>query len=132
LELKMTEKQVKWLLIMKPRKPTTPRTWMPQLKKRNGLARIVLPLSWIYRQTLTWKLIYISFLWTNLYSTYKRQTRPLVREGAPQEQDRNCHTSNKYLVMGPTWGSIPRLTYWLTVSRNVTLTDFNWTIHTYE
>jgi hypothetical protein len=26
LELKMTEKQVKWLLIMKPRKPTTPRT----------------------------------------------------------------------------------------------------------
>jgi hypothetical protein len=21
----------------------------------------------------------------------KRQTRPLVREGAPQEQDRNCH-----------------------------------------
>jgi hypothetical protein len=25
-------------------------------------------------------------------SIYKRQTRPLVREGAPQEQDRNCHT----------------------------------------
>jgi hypothetical protein len=43
-------------------------------------------------------------------STYKRHTRPLVREGAPQEQDGNCHTSNKYLVMGPRWGSIPRLT----------------------
>jgi hypothetical protein len=25
-------------------------------------------------------------------SIYKRQTRPLVREGAPQEQDRNCQT----------------------------------------
>jgi hypothetical protein len=23
---------------------------------------------------------------------YKRQTRPLVREGAPQKQDRNCQT----------------------------------------
>jgi hypothetical protein len=23
---------------------------------------------------------------------YKRQTRPLVREGAPRKQDRNCHT----------------------------------------
>jgi hypothetical protein len=36
--------------------------------------------------------------------TYKRQTRPLVREGAPQEQDRNyCHTSNKDLVVSPKW-----------------------------
>jgi hypothetical protein len=26
------------------------------------------------------------------YSIYKRQTRPLVREGAPQKQDRNCQT----------------------------------------
>jgi hypothetical protein len=34
-------------------------------------------------------------------SIYKRQTRPLVREGAPQEQDRNCHTSNKDLVVSP-------------------------------
>jgi hypothetical protein len=33
----------------------------------------------------------------------ERQTRPLVREGAPQEQDRNCHTSNKYLVVSPKW-----------------------------
>jgi hypothetical protein len=32
-----------------------------------------------------------------------RQTRPLVREGAPQEQDRNCHTSNKDLVVSPKW-----------------------------
>jgi hypothetical protein len=36
-------------------------------------------------------------------SMYKRQTRPLVREGAPQEQDRNCHTSNKDLVVSPKW-----------------------------
>jgi hypothetical protein len=34
---------------------------------------------------------------------YIRQTRPLVREGAPQEQDRNCHTSNKDLVVSPKW-----------------------------
>jgi hypothetical protein len=36
-------------------------------------------------------------------SIYKRQTRPLVREGAPQKQDRNCQ-----IVI--YWGSTPRLT----------------------
>jgi hypothetical protein len=36
-------------------------------------------------------------------STYKRQTRPLVREGAPQEQDRNCHANNEDLVVSPRW-----------------------------
>jgi hypothetical protein len=46
-------------------------------------------------------------------SIYKRQTRPLVREAAPQKQDRNCQTVINI------W---PRLTDWLTVSRNVTLT----------
>jgi hypothetical protein len=46
-------------------------------------------------------------------SIYKRQTRPLVREGAPQKQDRNCQT-NKYLVMSPRGDSTPRLTDWLT------------------
>jgi hypothetical protein len=29
---------------------------------------------------------------------------------------------HKYLIMSPRWGSTPRLTDWLTVSRNVTLT----------
>jgi hypothetical protein len=29
---------------------------------------------------------------TRASSIYKRQTRPLVREGDPQKQDRNCHT----------------------------------------
>jgi hypothetical protein len=32
-------------------------------------------------------------------SIYKRQNRPLVREGAPQKQDRKLSKSNKYLVM---------------------------------
>jgi hypothetical protein len=42
---------------------------------------------------------------------YTRQTRPLVREGAPQKQDRNCQiVITKYLVMSPRWGSTPRLT----------------------
>jgi hypothetical protein len=36
-------------------------------------------------------------------SIYKRQTRPLVREGAQQEQDRHCHTSNKDPVVSPKW-----------------------------
>jgi hypothetical protein len=40
---------------------------------------------------------------TRTSSTYKRQTRPLVRESAPQEQDRNCHTSNKDLVVSSKW-----------------------------
>jgi hypothetical protein len=31
-------------------------------------------------------------------SMYKRQTRPLVREGSPQKQGRNCQKINKYLV----------------------------------
>jgi ABC-type nitrate/sulfonate/bicarbonate transport system ATPase subunit len=31
----------------------------------------------------------------------------------------------KYLVISPKWGSTPRLTDWLTVSRNVTLTLTN-------
>jgi hypothetical protein len=34
---------------------------------------------------------------------YKSQTRPLVREGAPQKKNRNCHTSNKDLVVSPKW-----------------------------
>jgi hypothetical protein len=47
-------------------------------------------------------------------SMYKWQTRPIVREGAPQKkkQDRNCQTNK----------STPRLTGWQIVSRNVTLT----------
>jgi hypothetical protein len=36
-------------------------------------------------------------------SIYKGQTRPLVREGAAQEQDRNCLTCNKDLVVSPRW-----------------------------
>jgi hypothetical protein len=47
---------------------------------------------------------------------YKRQACPLVREGAPRKQDRNCQT-----LINIGRGSTPRLTDWLTVSRNVTL-----------
>jgi hypothetical protein len=47
-------------------------------------------------------------------SIYNRQTRPLVREGALQKQDRKRQAIIK--------GSTPRLTDWPTVSRNVTLT----------
>jgi hypothetical protein len=54
-------------------------------------------------------------------SIYKRQTRPLVREGVPRKQDRNCQRVINI------WGSTPTLTDWLTVSRSVTLTlaDFS-------
>jgi hypothetical protein len=55
--------------------------------------------------------------------TDKWQTRPLVREGAPQEdKDSKSLCKTKNLVMSPRRGSTPRLTGWLTVSRNVTLT----------
>jgi hypothetical protein len=46
-------------------------------------------------------------------SIYKRHIRPLVREDAPQKQDRNCQT-----VINIS----PRLTDWPTASRNVTFT----------
>jgi hypothetical protein len=51
----------------------------------------------------------------------KRQTRPLVREGAPYQQTLNC-LSNKNLVLGPRCGLTPRQTGRLTVSLNITLT----------
>jgi hypothetical protein len=51
-------------------------------------------------------------------SIYKRQTPPLVREGAPQKQDRNCQRIINIWT--------PRHTDWLTVSRNVTLTLSLW------
>jgi hypothetical protein len=44
-------------------------------------------------------------------AAYAKDTRPLVREGAPQKQDRNCQiVIAKYLVMSPRWGSTPTLT----------------------
>jgi hypothetical protein len=44
-------------------------------------------------------------------SIHKRQARPLVREGAPQKQARDCQiVIAKYLAMSPRWGSTPRLT----------------------
>jgi hypothetical protein len=51
-------------------------------------------------------------------SIYKRQTRILVREGAPQKQDRNCQT-----VINIWAGTRHQdlLTDWPTVSRSVTL-----------
>jgi hypothetical protein len=51
-------------------------------------------------------------------SNCKRQTRPLVREGAPNQQTRN----NKDLVVTPDECFLPRQTGRLTVGRNITLT----------
>jgi hypothetical protein len=49
---------------------------------------------------------------------YKRQTRPLVREGAPQRQDSKFQTE---LISGrKSQGGLDAKTYWQTVSRNVT------------
>jgi hypothetical protein len=55
-------------------------------------------------------------------SIYKRQTRFLCQRGRPTKTRPYLSNTNKYLVMNPRWGSTPRLTDWLTVSRNVTLT----------
>jgi hypothetical protein len=50
--------------------------------------------------------------------TDKRQTRPLVREGAQQRQDSKIQTE---LISGrKSQGGLDANTYWLTVSRNVT------------
>jgi hypothetical protein len=50
--------------------------------------------------------------------------RPVLSAVRVPHKDRTVtvKNSNKYLVMSPRWGSTPRLTDWLTVSRNVTLT----------
>jgi hypothetical protein len=55
--------------------------------------------------------------------TYKRQTRPLVREGAHIDRTATflkLNPINKFLVICPRWGTTPRQTDWLTVSRNMT------------
>jgi hypothetical protein len=51
----------------------------------------------------------------------KRQTRPLVREGAPNQQTRNCQTIIKIWSQAPNGCFIPRETGQLTVGRNMRL-----------
>jgi hypothetical protein len=51
-------------------------------------------------------------------SNCKRQTRPLVREGAPHQQTRNCLTVIKIWSYAPNGCFIARQTGWLTVGRN--------------
>jgi hypothetical protein len=58
-------------------------------------------------------------------SIYKSQTRPLVREGAPQEQDRNCHTNNKDLVVSPKRVLYTK-TDWPADRRSYCKTQHNW------
>jgi hypothetical protein len=59
--------------------------------------------------------------WQRPAAHTKDRPRPLVREGASQEQDRNCHTSNKDLVVSPDGCYCPRQTGRLTVRRNTRL-----------
>jgi hypothetical protein len=42
--------------------------------------------------------------YTTDYDLGKRQTRPLLREGAPHRQNRNSLTVKQNLVLGPRWG----------------------------
>jgi hypothetical protein len=46
-------------------------------------------------------------------SIYKRQTRPLVREGAPQRQDRNCQTIINIWSWAPLLTDRPLVAMWL-------------------
>jgi hypothetical protein len=55
-------------------------------------------------------------------SNCKRQTRPLVREGAPLQRTRNYLTVIKMWSWGPVQGLAPRQTGRLTAGRNITLT----------
>jgi hypothetical protein len=54
-------------------------------------------------------------------SNCKRQTRPLVREGAPTQQTRNCQTIIKIWSYAPEGCFIPRQTDRLSVGRNIRL-----------
>jgi hypothetical protein len=54
-------------------------------------------------------------------SNSKRQTRPLVREGAPHQQTRSCLTVIKIWSYAPDGCFIPRQTGRLTVGRNIRL-----------
>jgi hypothetical protein len=57
------------------------------------------------------------------YQQHIQKTDPSSRQrGRPTKTKPKLSNNNKYLVMSPRWGSTPRLTDWLTVSRNVTLT----------
>jgi hypothetical protein len=51
----------------------------------------------------------------------KRQPRPLMREGAPNHQTRNCQTIIKIWSYAPDGCFIPGLTGSLTVGRNIRL-----------
>jgi hypothetical protein len=62
-------------------------------------------------------------------SSCKRQTRPLVREGASHEQTRSCLTVKRNLVLSPTCGLTRRQTGRLTVGLTLTLT---WVVESVE
>jgi hypothetical protein len=51
-----------------------------------------------YQGTRTWERL----RWEDPAAYKKRQTRPLVREGAPQKQDRNCQ-----IVIDNIWSWVP-------------------------
>jgi hypothetical protein len=55
-------------------------------------------------------------------SNCKRQTRPLIREGASHQQIRNCLAVIKIWSWAPDGCLTPRQTGRLTVGRNITLT----------
>jgi hypothetical protein len=55
-------------------------------------------------------------------SNCKRQTSPLVREGAPQQQTHDCLTVTKFCSWPPDECLTPRQTGRLTVGRNITFT----------
>jgi hypothetical protein len=54
-------------------------------------------------------------------SNCKRQTHPLVREGAPHQQTRNCLTVTKIWSWASDGGLTPGYTNRLTFGRNITL-----------
>jgi hypothetical protein len=72
------------------------------------------------------KCTFLMFIQTNYYRLrHKWQTRPLVREGAPQRQESNFLTEGfkSEIISGhkPRMASAPRYIDWLTVRSNVTI-----------
>jgi hypothetical protein len=62
----------------------------------------------------------------------KRQTRPLVREGALHRHIRNCLAVIKICSWAPDGGVTPRQTGRLTVGRNITLSLIQSSDHLYQ
>jgi hypothetical protein len=81
-----------------------------------------------YRQCMCFCQFWCNTKVSKPYASFKGQQHIQKTDPSSHQRGRPTRTrpklphNNNYLVMGPRWSSTQRLTDWLTVSRNVTLT----------